>query len=195
MKNKSVIILVLICCLLSSCSRSGSDNENTETYIIPCSYFEFTGSEISDVVASCKSLGEAYCTEATEVPEGMRLKLTDSQLENLVQRNNEFINDLAENLENSNDSYRFVMDDSYKNLTLYFDENISSTLQVKTILGIASNYGMNYMLLNNTAEWNVQIEIFNCHTNKPVVSVNIPDEEISYGEKEWEQSYNAEGNL
>ena len=194
MKSKLVIIFVVICCVLSACSRSVPNDGNTETYIIPCSYFEFTGSEISDAVASCLSLGDAFCTEAKEVPEGMQLKLTDKQLENLIQRNNEFIKDLADKLEDSNSLYKFVMDDSYKNLTLYFDENIPSTLQVQTILGIASYYGMNYMLLNNTVEWNVQIEIFNCHTNKLVASVNIPDEEISYGAKDWEESYNVGGN-
>ena len=46
------------------------------------------------------------------------------------------------------------------------------------------------MLLNNTTDWNVQIDILNCHNNKPVVSVNIPHEEISYGAKGWEESYN-----
>lgn len=120
----------------------------------------------------------------------MQLELTDEQLKNLVQRNDNFVDELAKQFASSNNMYKYVLDESYEKLTLYFDENISSTLQVKTILGIASNYGMNYLLLNSTSDWNVQIEIFNCHTDNLVVSVNIPDEEISYGAKEWEESYN-----
>ena len=89
--------------------------------------------------------------------------------------------------------YKYIPDGSYEKLILYFDENISSTIEAKTILGIASNYGMNYMLLNNTTDWNVQIEIFNCHTYKVVASVSVPNGEVSYGAEEWEESYNSQG--
>lgn len=183
-------IILVICCALSGCSQSQQSSLTKETYIIPNSYFEFTGSEVAEAVESCLELGNDFCTDAKEIPEGMQLELTDKQLNNLIQRNDDFVNQLAQQFTSSNSMYRYISDGSYEKLTLYFDENISSIIEVKTILGIASNYGMNYMLLNNTTDWNVQIEIFNCHTNKLVASVNIPDGEISYGAKEWDESYN-----
>ena len=190
MKRIIFPITLVIFCIISGCSQSQPNDSKTEIYIIPNSYFEFTGSEIDEAVKSCLELGNDFCTNAKEIPEGMQLELTDEQLNNFVQRNDNFVDELSKQFTSSNSMYKCVLDESYEKLTLYFDENISSTLQVKMILGIVSNYGMNYMLLNNTTDWNVQIEIFNCHTDKPVVSVNIPDEEISYGAKEWEESYN-----
>ena len=190
MKRIFLPIILVICCVLSGCSHSQQNSSKTEIYIIPNSYFEFTGSEVDEAVESCLELGDDFCTTAKVIPDGMQLELTDEQLNNLVQRNDNFVDELVNQFTSSNNMYKCVLDDSYKKLTLYFDENLSSTIQVKTILGIASNYGMNYMLLNNATDWNVQIDILNCHNGKPVVSVNIPNEDISYGAKEWEESYN-----
>lgn len=189
MKRKLAAIFTLVCLLFCGCSQSSPASDKTETYIIPNSYFKFTGSEVAEAVESCLELGSDFCTDAKEIPEGMQLELTDQQRNNLIQRNDDFVDELAQQFTSSNSMYRYISDGSYKKLILYFDENISSIIEVKTILGISSSYGMNYMLLNNTTDWNVQIEISNCHTNKLVASVNIPDGEISYGAKEWEESY------
>ena len=162
----------------------------TKTYLIPNSYFTFTGSDISEAVESCLGLGDDYCTSAQETPDGMQLELTEEQLDNQIQHNDNFIEGLKKAFESSNSQYQCVLDESYQKLTLYCDENLSSDTQAKTILGIVSSYGMNYMLTNDTTDWNVKIEIFNCHTGKLVASANLPDEEITYGTKEWQKSYN-----
>lgn len=162
----------------------------TKTYLIPNSYFAFTGSDISEAVESCLGLGDDYCTTAQETPDGMQLELTEEQLDNQIQHNDDFIEGLKKAFESSNSQYQCILDESYQKLTLYFDETLSSDTQAKTILGIVSSYGMNYMLTNKTTDWNVKIEIFNCHTGKLVASANIPDEEITYGAKEWQKSYN-----
>lgn len=162
----------------------------TKTYLIPNSYFAFTGSDISEAVESCLGLGDDYCTSAQETPDGMQLELTEEQLDNQIQHNDNFIEGLKKAFESSNSQYQCVLDKSYQKLTLYCDEDLSSDTQAKTILGIVSSYGMNYMLTNKTTDWNVKIEIFNCHTGKLVASANIPDEEITYGAKEWQKSYN-----
>ena len=162
----------------------------TKTYLIPNSYFAFTGSDISEAVESCLGLGDDYCTSAQETPDGMQLELTEEQLDNQIQHNDNFIEGLKKAFESSNSQYQCVLDESYQKLTLYCDEDLSSDTQAKTILGIVSSYGMNYMLTNKTTDWNVKIEIFNCHTGKLVTSANIPDEEITYGAKEWQKSYN-----
>ena len=192
MRRILFFIILVICVMFSGCSQSQQSSSTTEIYIIPNSYFEFTGSEAAEAVESCLELGNDFCTDAKEIPEGMQLELTDKQRNNLIQRNDAFADELAQQFTSSNSMYRYISDGSYKKLILYFDENISSVIEVKTILGIASSYGMNYMLQNNTTDWNVQIEIFNCHTNKLVASVNIPDGEISYGAEEWGKSYNSQ---
>lgn len=189
MRRKLSLVLLIICIVLTGCSTGQSKKSKTETYIIPNSYFRFTGLEAAEAVESCLELGNDFCSNAKEISEGMQLELTAEQLNNFIERNDEFVDELVKQFTSSNSLYKCVLNESYEKLTLYFDENISSTMQVKTILGIASNCGMNYMLLNNTTDWNVNIEIINCHTGKLVASVNIPDEEISYGAKEWAASY------
>ncbi|MEE0931027.1 MAG: hypothetical protein UIM53_08505 [Acutalibacteraceae bacterium] len=196
MKRRLFAFLIVICLTFSSCSLVNSSDSKTETeeqteiYIIPNSYFEFIGTEISKSVESCLALGDEYCTAAEEVADGMQLKLTAEQKNNLIKRNDDYVDKLVGELTQSNSMYKCELDDSYKSVKLYYDEKITTMLQAQTMLGIVSNYGMNYMLVNNTTEWNVKLEIFNCHTNKLVASVNIPDEKISYGAKEWEESYN-----
>lgn len=187
--KKIASVILIICFIISACSQP---QQETKTYILPNSYFEFTGSDVDEAVSSCMELGSDYCTDARKISDGMQLELTDQQLKNLMQRNDDFVDELAKQFAASNSMYRYVPDESYQELSLYFDENISSTLELKTILGIVSSYAMNYMLLNHTTDWNVGIKIYNCHTEKLVVSGNIPNEEISYGAKEWEASYNVQ---
>lgn len=191
MKQKILFTILIVCCLLGGCSQKEQTASKAETYIIPNSFFAFTGSNVNESVESCLELGSDYCTDAKQISDGMQLELTDEQLNNMVKRNDEFINKLVNQFTSLNSMYKCVLDESYQRLTLYFDENISSITEAKTILGITSNYAMNYILLNNTTVWNVHVEIINCHTNKCVVSVNIPSEEVSYGPEEWEESYNV----
>ena len=121
----------MICCVLSGCSHSQQNSTKTEIYIIPNSYFEFTGSDVDEAVESCLELGEDFCATAKVIPDGMQLELADEQLSNLVQRNDNFVDELVNQFTSSNSMYKCVLDDSYKKVTLYFDENLSSTIQVK----------------------------------------------------------------
>lgn len=186
--NKILLTVVFIAGIISL--YRATERPLTRTYLIPNSYFAFTGSDISESVESCLGLGDDYCTTAQETPDGMQLELTEEQLDNQIQHNDDFIEGLKKAFESSNSQYQCILDESYQKLTLYFDETLSIDTQAKTILGIVSSYGMNYMLTNKTTDWNVKIEIFNCHTGKLVASANIPDEEITYGAKEWQKSYN-----
>ena len=190
MKRKLAMILILaLACILTGCAKTSQNSLKTEMYILPNSYLVFNGMEPDEAAKSCMELGEEFCTDVKVVSEGIQLELTEEQLNNLIMKNNRFIDELAEKFTSSNSMYRYETDETYQKLTLYFDENISGMLQIKTIMGIASSYAMNYMLLNNTKEWQVEIEIYNCHTNKLVASVKIPGEEMTYGAKEWEESY------
>ena len=189
MKRSICIIVLLFGYILSGCGQTSPSSVETELYILPNSYLKFSGMEVDEAVESCLELGNEYCTEAKAIPEGLQLELTQEQLDNLVLKNNHFIDELARKLTDSNNLYKYEPDENYQTLTLYFDENISGLLQIKTILGIASSYAMNYMLINHVSDWKIKIEIYNCHTNKLVCSVNIPGEEVTYGAKEWEESY------
>lgn len=191
MKKRLFFIIFLICITLIGCNVNHQENiEKIEVkeYLLPNSFIEFSGGEKAEQVKSFIEKGEDYCTDVTEDPEGIILHLTPSQKEIIIKDNKEFVDSLITDFSSSNSEYKCLIDDTRNTLSLYYDENIDPGLQIKTILGIASMMAFNDILENRTTEWSVKIEIINCHTNKEVVSVTIPQEEVSFGAKEWEES-------
>ena len=63
---------------------------------------------------------------------------------------------------------------------------------VEMLLGVVAKCGENYILKNNDPNWSYDIEIYNCHTNKLVVSSTVPEPGYSFDDKDWEESYNVD---
>ena len=57
--------------------------------------------------------------------------------------------------------------------------------EFKCVLGVTVSYGLNQILKYNNPNWSVEIEIINCHTNKQVVKISIPNDSVKIGEEEW----------
>lgn len=195
MKRKIILPLLLLCVLLCGCSSPESNPKPeastpcTETYIIPNSFWEYSGTKPEDAVDTFFELGDDYYTSAKVVDEGVQVELTELQRDNLIQRNNDYNERLIADFMAYNSEYWYVPDENYQRLAFYFDEKIPGFLNVKTVYNLAAGYGMNYILQNNTVDWNVEISIYNCHTGKLVASVNSPYETVSYGPEEWQKSY------
>ncbi len=57
---------------------------------------------------------------------------------------------------------------------------------------ISSNYDyfiLNNILKTNNQDWQVNLKIINCHTNKVVAEGTLPRDTIKYGGLEWNNSY------
>ena len=195
---KLIVVFMISCCLIGGCSQQQQSNERissltseeTKIYIIPKAYFDYTRSEVAESVKSMLDLGDQFCTDAKEIPEGMQLELTNKQLNNFVRRNNEFMDRIKESFLSASSLYKCVVDESNNQLTLYCDEK-NPTALAYVMTGMTNGLWLNYMLLNNTTHYNLKLEIRNCHTNKLVVSMNFPvDKEVSFGAEEWDRSYN-----
>ena len=50
-------------------------------------------------------------------------------------------------------------------------------------------YALNGIFENNTGEWKVELTVKNCHTGKTVAHGILPEETLTFGESEWEESY------
>ncbi len=188
MKKRNVIaLLLLVLLLVSGCADK---KPKTETYIIPKSYWDYAGSTLEEAVESFHKLGGDYYTEVKELEDGVQLELTEEQRDNLIRRNDEYHDRIIAEFKSYSDEYRFEPDETYQTVNLYFDEKLPPATNIKTVFMLTAGYGMNYILKNNTTDWNVEFCIYNCHTNKLVVSANIPDEEASCGPEEWKASYN-----
>ena len=186
--KKRILFIISLLLILAGCNTTPKV-EITKEYLIPNSFFEFTNTNIESANKSIVGLGNDYYTKTECLDNGLRLVLTDIQRDNLIRRNNDFINELIKSFKNENIKYSVVTDSTNKNLKFYFDENLSAAKQIKAVFGVATGYGYN-LLLSGIEDWNVKIEIYNCHTNKLVASGNIPNEEFSYGDEEWRKSYN-----
>ncbi len=186
-KSRIIAALFLLIVLASGCTNSKPE---TETYIIPNSYWTYTSTTTEEALDTFYELGSDYYTDVKAVDEGVQVELTEQQRDNLIQRNNDYIDKLVSDYEAYSSDYRYVPDENYQKVAFYFDEKIPPMLHAATVYNVAAGYGLNYILLHNTTEWGVEISIYNCHTDQLVVSIDAPHETVSYGPAEWEASYN-----
>ncbi len=184
--RRGLAAVLLILLLASGCAAKPP---KTETYIIPKSYWDYAGSTLEDALESFHELGDDYYTDAQVVSDGVQLELTEQQRDNLIRRNDEYHQQIVTAFTAYSDEYHFEPDETYQTVNLYFDEKLPPATNIKTVFMLTAGYGMNYILKNNTTDWNVKFCIYNCHTNKLVVSANIPEEEASCGPEDWKASY------
>ena len=193
MRLKITAAMLLFCLLLTGCSPSMMPPETTaqqETTIclIPNAYFELSGSDPEEETRALNDLGPEYCTSAVLTDEGISAELTEAQREHLVERNNRFISKFLDAYTAADSNYTCETDPEYRKLSFWFDEKIPITVEMSAVFGTVSGYCLNRILLNQT-DWSVDITIYNCHTNKKVVSMTVPGYEGSFGAEEWEASY------
>lgn len=200
-KILSILLLASICFSFAACGgrqqpTDGEDQpsapaeaQKTETCILPKSYWDYAGSTLEEAAESFRKLGSDYYTDVKVTDEGVQLELTEQQRDNLIERNDQYHQQIVDEFLACGEEYRFEPDESYQNVNLYFDEKLPPTTNIKTVFMLTAGYGMNYILKNNTTEWSVRFTIYNCHTGKPVVSASIPDEEATCGPEEWKASY------
>ena len=189
MKNKMTAAVLLSCLLLTGCGRAAGPAEETMTCLIPDSYFIFTGTDADAETESLKGLGPEYCTSAVRTEEGIEAELTEAQRDRLIERNNEFIRGFLENYAAADSAYTCEEDPEYRKLTFCFDEKIPIMTEMNAVFGTASGYCLNQILLGHQTDWGVEVTICNCHTQKEVISMDLPEEKGSFGPEEWEASY------
>ena len=198
-KLRIISFILLICIIFNACSSAAlkddaqaeAKQEPAQVYIIPESYFRFCNTDRDKAIQTYKELGEDYCTDAKAVDGDMYVYLTETQRYNLIERNDEYIDQLLDEFKKESEDYSYKCDDSYRKLTFFYDEKIEMTKEVNGVFGAAAGYGLNQILKYNDPNWSVEIEIINCHTNKQVVKINIPNDSVKIGDYEWQQSYKS----
>lgn len=187
---KKILILILLC-YWGNGVYTENDNMSEQLYIItiPESYLNYSQTSAERAATSYIELGEMYCTTAYVMGKDVVIEVNERQRENLIARNNELIKSFIEPFLESNPKYSYSINEDCTELTYYFDENISTMIQLNAVFGVATGYGLNYILENSDPDWEMHIAIYNCHTNKLVVEGNIPTGGFSYGASEWEASY------
>ena len=67
-------------------------------------------------------LGNEYCTDAEATDDGIVVYLTDTQRDNLIERNLENVKDAMTSFEEANELYSYSLSDDFKSVELRFDE-------------------------------------------------------------------------
>ena len=184
-----ITILLMAVLLLAGCSGQSREDEELITITLPESLHKYCGKTADEVYASLLNAGEEYYTEAEVRGEDLILRMTEEQRQFHIKENNEYIEELLSVLYEADPAYRFEGDENYVNLTYYFDENISDFTDTQAVYAVSCMYAMNYILENNTTDWHVHIEIYNCHNGNLVVDMDLPEETVVIGPKQWEASY------
>lgn len=179
-----LLILILILCS-GGCVGEPTDTEKMTEIVIPASYLQFAGADAEDTAESYRE----YCTDSDVRDMDVVLEVTDSQKDDIMQMNQDFIDKTLDEFKDVNSEYSYELADDYSSIVYTYDEKIDASLQAQLLMGVTSMYALNGIIENNTAEWSVKITIENCHTGKTVAHGELPEDTVSFGESEWRESY------
>ncbi len=154
--------------------------------IIPANYYTYIGSNADEAVKTYTKMGEDYCLKAKNVNGDVLLRVTKKQRENLIKQNNEKIEMMLASYYKEDSRYKFEAGDT---LIYRYDEKCDAMVEQKAIVGVISLYGLNYILENNKTDWKVNVQIYNCHNNRLLREVCVPEETAICTLEEWYASY------
>ncbi len=191
--KKIATILLMAVMMLTACAPKGqhvpSDNDTEEDKVseitIPASYLEFTGNDAEETAEDYK----AYCTDATVQDGNVVLEVNEQQKQEILEMNQDFIDDALEDFQEENSQYSYELKDDFSGVVYRYDESIESGVQAKMLMGVTSMYALNGIIESGNSEWSVKVSIENCHTGNVVAQGVLPDDSISFGQEEWETSY------
>lgn len=191
--KKIATILLMAVMMLTACAPKGqhvpSDNDTEEDKVseitIPASYLEFTGNDAEETAEDYK----AYCTDAAVQDGNVVLEVNEQQMQEILEMNQDFIDDALEDFQEENSQYSYELKDDFSGVVYRYDESIESGVQAKMLMGVTSMYALNGIIESGNSEWSVKVSIENCHTGNVVAQGVLPDDSISFGQEEWETSY------
>ncbi len=196
MKKVKLLVFFVSLMLLCGCARvlpmpetAATEPEKTEIFTLPNSFLTFCGESPEDVSSFFEKLGSDYYTSLQISTEGAKLELTQQQRDRLITRNREQLHSALEEFAETNSNYHYEIDETSRKVNLYFDEKIPVKTHLWVITYTVADLGFNYILENNRTDWNVEVSVYNCHTDKLVDSFCLPDKGASYGAEEWKKSY------
>lgn len=192
MKKIAAILLTAVM-MLTACAPKGqhvpSDNDTEEDKVIeitiPASYLDFTGNDAEETAEDYK----AYCTDAAVQDGNVVLEVNEQQMQEILEMNQDFIDDALEDFQEENSQYSYELKDDFSGVVYRYDESIESGVQAKMLMGVTSMYALNGIIESGNSDWSVEVTIENCHTGNAVAQGVLPDDSITFGQEEWEASY------
>ena len=196
MKNKKILSLLFICAMMLSLFGCGNTKtvEETRKVTIPYNLSSISGmgadDDLNDMINGFNEK-KKYCNKAyLNKNKDIVMISTNKQIKKYVSDNKNIIDRGLKELKKSNSEYSYEISKDYSSVKLYFDEKISEGVYEQLIPASMLATSLNFILLNGEKDWHFKWEVINCHTNKTVVTWNLPnDEENSFTADDWRQSY------
>ena len=194
MKRKLCQFIFVVACILSFCGCSDTPKikENTRKVVIPYSFSLLCGQKSEkdlDAMVKTYNKDKKYCSKAYKKNKDVILISTDLQIEKYIKDNKKIIDTAMKKFVKSNKLYKYKIKKDYSSIKLYFDENIPENTYYQLLSASINFTSLNYILLNGK-DWHIKWQVINCHTNKTVVTWDLPnDEENSFTADDWKQSY------
>ena len=148
-------------------------------------HLDFTGNDAEETAEDYK----AYCTDAVVQDGNVVLEVNEQQKQEILEMNQDFIDDALEDFQEENSQYSYELKDDFSGVVYRYDESIESGVQAKMLMGVTSMYALNGIIESGNSEWSVEVTIENCHTGNAVAQGVLPDDSITFGQEEWEASY------
>lgn len=164
-------------------------NEEIFDIIIPPSYMKYSGVEASELCDSFNKMGKEFIYSAEVVESGVKICVTQQQIDKIIERNNKNTKNFIESFESYNKEYCFVGTNDYSVMEFYCDEQLDNQRLFTALATISTTYGMNNILYNKSSEWDVTIRIINCHTDKVVIEGSVLNDTMTIDDKTWEKTY------
>lgn len=188
----------VLCCMcftfillfFSSCvTQVNNQSDSISTMIIPRSFLRFTGVEQDEFIESFSSNYNDIYTEVKAEGEDVVVSMTELQRQNFIKQNERDTDSALEDYYSYNSKYKFCGSDNYKKVEFYHDEHLPKLDEGATILWVVSGYGLMQLLTNNSGDWSVEVEVYNCHTGKLVAEGTAPHEHLGWTSEDWTRSY------
>ncbi len=173
--------------VLCACSKN-QQQEQAKTYYIPPSYYKIAGIKPEVDVNSIKAKGSEYCSDVSIKDGGMEIKLTKTQLNNVKEEFAHQFKEYSDKLLKVNSNYGIEQSADYTSLMFKVDKQISKFDIFPNVGMLLTCNATQQILHTGSSDWSMHVKFVNYKTGKTVAEAELPEDELAFGEKEWNES-------
>ncbi len=194
-------IVITMCCFFTSCgdnkNTSETDTEigsdDTITIVFPDSVEKLSGFNEEQLCDYLEDNGDGNYSDIYIEDGQVNISLNEEQIEYWKNYLVGLIEEQEEILKEFCPKYSASCSESYEVIKVYCDPMLSFKKSFDYI-GKTAIYCAMYQVFDGKDDYSLSLEVYNVDTGKLVVGGNMREEEVSYDETEWKESYKLDAN-
>lgn len=207
MKNKRVLVLtaLLIACMIAACGNAKTEtnisetNEaetnttesgsvQTKTIVFP-DRFEHLSSMTEEKLANFfKDRGEEHYSDLSVEDGLLKMSVTEEQIEYWKEYTIGQLEKQESVLTAVNPKYIADFNEKHDTISVYYDAMMSFD-DAFNYVGRAAMFCAMYQLFDGAEDFSISLYVYNLDTGKLVTGGNLEEDDVSYGNEEWSESY------